>query len=185
MISKDKIDSAINHIRTLMADSSGTKIYIGHSGGKDSCAIVKLVELSGYDLPLVHTVKPWGTLNGTHPDTITFLYNLMSNHLGYMVPFDDFGMFLESEEWLWQIDGTRRDEAERHSRSTDIRIDGEVVCRSAMTSPIINDGVFGVNVLCPMYDWSEEEVWSFLRDYSVEISPEYDTLDINSINKYS
>lgn len=180
MISKDKIDTAVQRIQDLLKHNFGPKIYIGHSGGKDSCAIVKLVELAGFKLPLVHTVKPWGTLNGTHPETIQFLYNTMANHLGYMIPFNEFEGFLQEHDLHWQIDGTRKDEAERHSRSTDIRIDGEVVCRSTMTSPIIQNGVFGVNVLCPMFDWSEEEVWSFIRDYDVEISAEYDVLGINS-----
>ena len=52
------------------------EVYIGHSGGKDSCLVHRLTIDSGYNLPIVHSSKNPGSHNGVHPRTMEFLYDL-------------------------------------------------------------------------------------------------------------
>ncbi len=139
--------------------------YIGHSGGKDSCLVHFLAEqamprLRRFFLPVYHNCKP----GQIHPKTIVFLYDKVKPDFLYGRDIKD----------NVQIDGTRRSEATRtDGRSTDVIVNGVSQNRIIMNSPYLNNGLFGKDFIYPIYDWSDLQVWSVIRNHEIAISEEY------------
>ena len=166
-MNRSKVDQALARIRNL--DLAG--VYIGHSGGKDSAAILHLADTAvpNHVFPIVHTPKP----GETHPKTIEYLYRL-GRPVVYL-PKDSavtFGLDLSV-----QIDGTRIDEHDRtDGRSTDFIDNGVARPRTELRS-FVARGLFGRSFLYPIYDWSTAEVWDYLRENQVHVSEEYENWD--------
>lgn len=140
-------------------------LYIGHSGGKDSVVIHWLMQQAfpNNTYPVLHTPKP----QETDVDTIFFLY---SRPFPIMyVPKEVHGRF----GFKTQVDGSRRDEYTRtDGRSTHIIKDGQEVSREHMTM-FVQNGLFGLNFVYPIVDWSNEDVWACIYKNQLDISPEY------------
>ena len=138
--------------------------YVGTSGGKDSIVVSHLARQALYDdISHLHTVKP----GVTHPKTIQFMYeqNLPTLYL----PKD----FLPPAGFKTQIDGTRRAEWNRtDGRSTDVIIEGKTVSREQMTQ-YVRHGLFGLNFVFPILEWSDAEVWHYIFENKLPFSDEY------------
>lgn len=161
----DLVSNAVSRLRDLALDKR-EGAYVGHSGGKDSCLITALVTLAYPDhtFPLVHTVK----VHETHPKTVQFLYTL--NMIVVYTPKElhgDLGASL-------QIDGTRIAEATRDDgRSTDFVSQGVNKSRKELTL-FVPDGLFGLDFVFPIFDWTDEQVWDTIKALKIPVSEEYE-----------
>ena len=139
--------------------------YIGHSGGKDSVCIAHLMHRAfpTHEFLLVHTPK----VGVTHPATVEFLYQLPQPLL--LCPagqHDRLG-------FKAQVDGTRAAEYDRtDGRSTDVVVDGRNVSRRDMPM-FVAKGLFDLQFIYPIVDWSDEEVWSYIFFRNIPFSAEY------------
>jgi 3'-phosphoadenosine 5'-phosphosulfate sulfotransferase (PAPS reductase)/FAD synthetase len=80
--------------------------------------------------------------------------------------------FIQANGLECQIDGTRRDEATRNEKSTDLIVDGENVSRENMPA-FVKRGIFGLSMLYPIFNWTEQQVWEYLKYNGIKVSKEY------------
>lgn len=140
------------------------KPYVGTSGGKDS-VVIQWLSRQVHDLPTVHTPKP----GVTHPKTLEFLYQQCAKQAIMFCPSHAHANL----KYDTQIDGTRIAEFDRtDGRSTDFVRDGQNVSRLEMTMWVPN-GLFGLNFVYPIYDWSDAEVWACIFRFYIPFSEEY------------
>jgi len=146
----------------------GDSLFLGHSGGKDSTVIYHLTKSVFPDIKVVHTPK-----TDTHRDTIMFLYELSMGQRIDFVPASMMEQYLKNTGLRCQIDGTRAAEYNRDTKSTDLVVDGVSVSRENMPA-FVESGLFGMSVLYPIVEWTDEEVFTWLRANEISISLEYD-----------
>lgn len=159
-----KIDQATDRIRNSPFDLSST--YVGHSGGKDS-VLVHWLANRVQELPVVHTPKYGSMNNAVHPLTAKFLYE--QDFVIQYVPASKHS----SLNFKTQIDGTRIAEADRtDGRSTTFVRNGTAYPRTELTEYVENS-LFGLNFIYPIYDWSDLEVWTAILSKEIPFSPEY------------
>ena len=158
------VENSIKLLQSLHLDKE-KGAYVGTSGGKDSVLITHLTEMAYpcWDFPLVHTTKP----HETHPETLKFLYSMhrsiiyTTKELHYTFNFTH------------QVDGTRIAEATRNDgRSTDFISNGKSYSRTELQFFVPN-GLFGLNFVYPIFDWSDDEVWTAIKLLDIKVSPEY------------
>ena len=191
------VDEAFDILDSLVkALADGTllgKPYIGTSGGKDSVTVHHVFDAWAKSkdhhsfVPIVHTPKP----EETHPLTKTFLYS--RQYPITFVPKQHHRPFTERYELTTQIDGSRISEFSRaeSGRSTDFVKDGVNVSREHMT-PIVPNGLFGLNFVYPLLNWKDEHVWAYILSQGIPFSDEYlegvtlnitvDTLKVDATN---
>ena len=123
----------------------GNKIYSAFSGGKDSKAVLKLARSVNPNVIVIHN-----THNGedTHGEP---------GVLAVKGPKDIVPLFLKTVELEAQFDGTRQDE------DKEVVFDGEYIHRSKMTRNMTEQGLFGLTVYFPLYNFTEEEVYEYLQ----------------------
>ncbi len=156
-------------------------VFAGHSGGKDSCVIADLFkECCKMHTPVfVHTPK-WDT----HDITKRFLYELGVEGLNVAyVPKPQMEAWLRQQNLVCQIDGSRREEHDRPERSTDFVSAGVAVNRLNMPE-FVDSGLFGVSILYPIVDWTDEDVYTYLAVRNIRISDEYLVSGINTHGYY-
>jgi len=163
----DRITSVLKLFKQV-EDENFQGMYIATSGGKDSVVVQYLVQnyfVRGEHLPVVHTPKP---LSSVVQSTRTFLYE--SGQPIFYLPsnrMDDY------PDLKTQFDGTRRAEFSRtNGRSTDVVVAGKNVSRENMPA-IIRNGLFGLNMVYPILEWSDLEVWSFIFNREIPYTKEY------------
>lgn len=145
-------------------------IFVGHSGGKDSIVVYDLVtKFLQPKVPVLHTPKPEGINNETDIETVKFLYSrpfsIMYIPLGNPLP----------EGFKTQVDGTRREEYNRkNGKSIDFISNGVSTSRQDLNSPYSSNGILGLNLVYPIYDWTDAEVWAYIAVNELEYSREYD-----------
>jgi 3'-phosphoadenosine 5'-phosphosulfate sulfotransferase (PAPS reductase)/FAD synthetase len=160
---------ALERIRKAL-NKFGTSLYLGHSGGKDSAVIYHLATKVYFDITVVHNPKP-----DVHSDTILYLYELAQNRPVHFVPSVKMPQTISLYGWRCQIDGTRIAEYTRTDRSTDLIVDGQSVSRETMTESV-DAGIYGLSMLYPIYDWTDEEVWEYIKLSNIPVSKEYDNV---------
>jgi 3'-phosphoadenosine 5'-phosphosulfate sulfotransferase (PAPS reductase)/FAD synthetase len=139
-----KVWAAVERIRRAQ-ENWGHRIYVAYSGGKDSKAVWLLAKLADRDITVIHNQHPgetapgFGVLHVLPPKAVT-------------VP-----QFLASVDLRCQIDGTRRDEDKT------VIFDGKEIHRSLMPTYQTDNGVFGLAMVFPLWDWTEVEVLEFLE----------------------
>lgn len=136
-------------------------MYVGHSGGKDSVVVHYLAtQALGPAVLSYHNVK-----QETHPLTTEFLTG---------VPNITYLQEGEFPPLPTQIDGTRVSEHNRQDgRSVDFVLGGKNVSRTQLTQYVEN-GLFGKNFVYPIYNWTDEQVWAYIRFRNLKYSKEYD-----------
>jgi 3'-phosphoadenosine 5'-phosphosulfate sulfotransferase (PAPS reductase)/FAD synthetase len=138
-------------------------LYVGTSGGKDSVAVHHLMSKTDLTWSVLHTNKP----EDVHPLTKDFLYRRQ-----YPILYVPKGAAMPAH-LRTQFDGSRASEYNRaDGRSTDFIVGGVSVSRDKMPLYVTN-GLFGLNFVFPMYDWSDEEVWAYIFGNDIEYSDEY------------
>jgi len=179
---QERTATAIDRIKAAFWVNDGDVIS-GHSGGKDSVVIDDLIRRSNYEPAyIVHNVKPLlGTsgdpvaaLTEMHPLTLEFLYTdvCMKRTITFMHSS-------RMSDWLLcvnvkcQIDGSRLCEFSRSGKSSQFIMNGVSTSRSEMTEYVKN-GIFGLNMSYPIYDWSDDDVFEYIHENGLNISKEYD-----------
>lgn len=162
-----KVAIAQQRIKNLFDTVPAAQIYVGHSGGKDSCTVYHLTKMVYPNVTVIHNTKAI-----THPLTVNFLYELAQRQKIHLVPVHDMEAFVKAGGYTHQIDGTKACEHDRTERDTTVRINGEDVSRENMEG-YADNGVFGRSLLFPIYDWTDEEVFEFLKECGYPISQEY------------
>lgn len=177
---KDKISNAVRRIK--LAANINQNIIAGHSGGKDSVVIHHLADVAGVKLVTsVHTVKPVYHVDlapevlktAMDPDTLIFLYEKVCpvRDITFLGP-GKMVDFIKENNIHCQIDGSRISEFNREDKSSTFIKDGENVSRSEMTDYVTN-GIFGLNMCYPIYDWTDDDVFHYLSTNMLEFSAEY------------
>ena len=165
-----KITQALERIREQY-NIHGTGMYVGHSGGKDSCVITHLVHQI---FPAVHVIHNSKLEPGkTHTLTLYFLYELSTKFPIMFLGQERMGDYLKKNGLTCQVDGTRRDECGRTLKSDDVIIKGQSVNRADMPG-YVEEGIFGQSALYPIFDWTEDEVFAYINLKGIPISKEYD-----------
>ena len=166
-----KIASAKRLILDAIGEHQPDFLYIGHSGGKDSCVIHHLVKTTSVcTIQLVHNPKPT-----THPDTYSFIQNLATTTPVHFIDVDCMPGFLHEHGFTAQIDGTREYECTRTDKSSTHIVDGVHVTRKGMQS-VVTKGIFGLTLYYPIYNWTDEEVFAYINQNNIQLSKEYNSL---------
>jgi len=129
----------------------GNKLYVSYSGGKDSKALLILTKMVSKKMGYIDML----VIHNEHPGEV------IDNNFGTLVvkaPKTNVPAFLKMVDLEAQIDGTRRDEDKT------VIFDGVEIHRSKMPSYKTNNGVFGLSVYYPLINWTEEDIFKFLKD---------------------
>jgi 3'-phosphoadenosine 5'-phosphosulfate sulfotransferase (PAPS reductase)/FAD synthetase len=165
-------DKEATAIDRLKAYGIPTAVYVATSGGKDSVVVHHLArKVFGEHVPVIHTPKVTG-FNKVHPATVAFLYEQSAKYGLNIVPFDRMQEFLDDHRLTQQIDGTRRSEFDRTDRSADVMIGGKLISRADMPVHTVG-GLFGNESIFPIVDWSDDDVWTYIREAGIEVTEEY------------
>lgn len=165
-----KVSDALNRISNVL-DTYESAVILGTSGGKDSTVIYDLTKRIYPDIIVVHTPK-----DNTHDLTKLFLYDLSKETTIINVPAYEMERFIQETGIKCQIDGTRIDEATRtDGRSTSFVQNGIDIDRTRM-KPFVEQGLFGLSFLYPIFDWTDQEVWEYIKIRNLKISAEYGTI---------
>jgi len=176
----NKVKEALDRIERVVGPFCD-EVFVGHSGGKDSCVINHLATQVLGQVPLVHNVKPMlGTsgdpvaaLTEMHPETLEFLYSeVCKNHRVTFMHSVFMPSWITMNRMTLQIDGARQAEASRPGKSSDFIRDGVNVNRSLM-SYYEPKGIFGLGICYPIFDWSDDDVFDYLYHYKIPFSKEY------------
>jgi len=189
---QNKIKQAKQRIANVINANTINNIFIGHSGGKDSVAVHNLTlevlsdaKLSN-NLTLIHNPKniydkaktneaPGQT--DVYNETLEFLYNTVSEYANItIVNPKNMLSFVNAKGLTLQIDGTRADENERVTKSSNLVLNGKEENRQFMTEHN-QKGLYNLEFLYPIFDWSTNDVFSYLELRNIEISPEYQNDD--------
>lgn len=178
----NKVDLAKSRLETVL-NKIGDKIFLGHSGGKDSQTILHLARSMGFNGKIVHNIKPLlGTsgdpvaaLTEMHPETLNFLYtNVCRKNRVEFLHSSGMEEWVKDNGMLCQIDGARTEEATRAGKSANIIRNGVSVNRALMTE-FEPCGIFNLQISYPIYDWTGYDVFDYLCANKVELSREYAT----------
>lgn len=145
----------------------GSSMFLGHSGGKDSCVIFDLASQVNAGLRVVHNPKP-----EVGPITREFLYQFSMGYPVAFVPPICMPTFLKKNMLRVQIDGTRKAEYARTDRSKTVIVSGKEISRENMPQ-FAHGGVFGMSILYPIVDWSDDDVWRYIHENKIRVSNEY------------
>ena len=162
-------------------DLYGNMLFVGHSGGKDSCVIHHMTQRFMPEVTLVHNVKPMLSSVGGHieeltamyPSTLEFLYSnvALKNRMSFM-PSHMMERFIRDSNLKCQIDGARIAEANRPGKSSNFIHNGINVNRQNL-KPFIENGMFGLHVCYPIFDWSDDDVFDYVVKHEIQLSDEY------------
>ena len=171
---------ALERINDVFAKND--RVITGHSGGKDSVVIDHLVYRSGWVLQgIVHNVKPMlGTsgdpvaaLTEQHPETLEFLYTKVCKERTItFLHSSNMPSWLSENGISCQIDGARCSEWNRPGKSSNIIVNGQNMSRKDM-GVYHENGIFGLNMSYPIYDWTDTDIFDYITENNLEISAEY------------
>ncbi len=141
-------------------------MFVATSGGKDSTVILDLALKINPEIMIVHNPK-----HITHPDTVQFLYDISQKNVIHYVPSKMMEQFIKENQLKCQIDGTRISEFDRVDKSADLIINGKTVSRTEMSDHGV--GIWGLENIYPIYDWSDDDVFSYCKNHFLPLSREY------------
>lgn len=179
-MNQDKVTIALDRIFQAY-ERFGDSLFIGNSGGKDSCVILHLAQQIYPDITIVHNVKPLlGTsgdpvaaLTEQHPATLDFMYTHLCKHNSIVFTHSSLMPdWLEANGKKCQIDGARRSEWDRPGKSSNIIVDGQNVNRQYMPE-FVESGIFGMSLVYPIVDWQDKDVFDYLAENDIPFSDEY------------
>jgi len=179
----EKIKIAQNRIKEILEYYNFDEIYIGHSGGKDSSVVMHLAHSINPNIAVIHNGKniydPYENPGPTDVNikTLKFLYEYTLSKANFitLVKSEKMADYLKTQKYKVQIDGTRIDEYLRDKKSNTFEINGVQVSRENMNSHWHKKGLFGLDFLVPIYDWSSEDVFEYHKIHNILLSEEYIT----------
>lgn len=140
---------SILEIQRVVKELGKDRVYVAVSGGKDSIAVVSLMKeaLGENCVTLIHN-----THTGENVSHVPWPMLVVKGPKNDVVP-----QFLKTVDLVCQVDGTRRDEDKF------VRYDGVEIHRSKMPGGYTKDGVWGLHVLFVLVDWTEKNVYEYLK----------------------
>ena len=168
---EEKIKYAINLLLENVPDRG---FYVPFSGGKDSCVIKKLCDMSGVKYKAYYsntTIDP--------PELVKFI---REHHKDVIWNMPKMNM-MQRVSSRYSLPPTRRmrwccgEYKEKWGGKDEIKVMGvrgeESAARKKRWRHITEDA-FGGKVLAPIVDWTEEEVWAFIRKQKIKYCKLYD-----------
>lgn len=166
-----KIDASKRFLETVV--STMDNLQLANSGGKDSLVIYTLAKEVGADIPIIHsntTIDPPGTLQYIRecmPETVIInppesFYQIVQRK-GLPTLRARFCCELLKERYgigKNSIEGVRADESRNRANRDYIQCD----TRKSMR---------GGRHIYPIYDWTEDDVWMFIKNRGLEAAPCY------------
>lgn len=191
---------AITRIRKFakIAESMGFDVAVGFSGGKDSQVTYDLCKRSGIKFKAYynHAFESCTTMRFIreyYPEVIWrrvvkegFLQNVWVNHNG-LLPTVELAYccadYKHNEKFVdkCSIVGVRRAESnarkdrkvfETKNKTTDKK--NKALFREYFTENCTGTGSPSVIQLKPIVDWSDEDVWGYIKRHNLPINPEYE-----------
>lgn len=201
MEAKNRISEFVRHLKdispaTTRYEQLSKLVCVCHSGGKDSVVIRHLVdevltrEIASFHTPKVglcsmdrdfidaaHGLSECFNkkfyLDYKNPNQPTQLERL---YIGMLIQHPNLVVSTRSPSsfgFHFLIDGTRQEEADREDgRSTDLEVNGKTVSRKAMTATV-KKGLYATPTLYPIFDWSDNLVWAYIKVNDLAFSPSY------------
>ena len=170
-----KIDASKRFLELVLSDTN--RLQLANSGGKDSLVIYTLAKEVGHNIPIIHTnttIDPDGTLpfiRSEMPETIIMhpeesFYQLVTRKMlpvrknryccEYLKEYAGIGMRT--------IEGVRASESSSRS--------GREIISCDTRKTMEKDG-FRAQHIYPIYEWSDDDVWGFIRMRGLEVAPCY------------
>lgn len=196
----DEIEQqAIDRIKKFkkIADAMGFEVCVGFSGGKDSQVVYDLCLRSGIDFKAYfnHAFESNVTLKfirENYPDVIKrrdykfgFIENIWRNHKG-LLPTVQLAYCCENYKHnpkhvdSCSIVGVRRAESFKRRMRTVFGIKNKTLLKKnkALIDDYFEDrcqstGITNIIQLKPIVDWSDEEVWDYIKRHELPVNPEY------------
>lgn len=195
---KDKVQVALERIRTFEPKDG---YYLAFSGGKDSCVVKKLMEMSGvkfdahYNVTSVDPPELVQFIKDNHRDvdfnfprypdgSVITMWNLIPRQrmaptriVRYCCKFikEDAGVA------RFRVTGVRKAESSKRATRGGLELGDYKTKRrerydvdNAEDSLIRTCQLKHQRILNPIIDWSEDEVWEFIREYEVPYCCLYD-----------
>lgn len=167
MIDISKEIAAIKHF----VQTNLWNVYCATSGGKDSAVIMYLTYQVYPECLCIHNPK-----DETDPRTVQMLYEYGKKYRILHCHGRSMEDIITRLGFTGQIDGTKKCEWNRQGKSTDVIIDGESVGRENMNQLIVHRGIWGIQNLYPILDWSDDKVFEFCKERDIPLSGEYDII---------
>lgn len=192
-------NQAIERIQKFskIADKMGFDVCVGFSGGKDSCVIYDLCLRSGISFKAYfnHSFESNTTLKfirDNYPNVIFrrdhkfgFIENIWKNH-GGLLPTVQIAYcckdYKHNPKYVdkCSIVGVRKAESLKRRARTAFEIKNKTLLKrnkalidEYFTENCQSTGTAGIIQLKPIIDWSDEDVWNYIRRYNIPINPEY------------
>ena len=172
----DKENAAIEFIKNI-AKTTDVELYAGNSGGKDSAVLDKLLQMSGIDY---HSFYTNTTIDP--PGTIAHIRKHYP-HTEILQPKESFYQLVERKglptrlnryccQYLKEyasvgktvFEGVRSAESRNRAGRDYINID-------------TRKWQMGATHIYPIYDWSDDDVWNFIKKYDIKLPPHYQHSD--------
>lgn len=202
-IFQDEIERlAIERIQKFsnIADKLGFEVCLGFSGGKDSQVVYDLCLRSGIKFKAYfnHSFESNTTLKfirENYPNVIKrryykfgFIENIWKNHSG-LLPTVQMAYCCNDYKHNYKyvdkcsIVGVRKAESFNRRKRTAFEIKNKTLLKKNkalideyFTENCQSIGTASVIQLKPIIDWSDDNVWDYIRKYKLPVNPEYKTL---------
>lgn len=138
------------HIRiraAVQAAGGINRIYVAYSGGKDSETVLRLTRQIYPNVVVIHNGHKGEHVEDT--EGVIFVKEPKA---------DNVPQFLKTVNLTTQIDGTRQDEDKT------VIFDGIEIHRRDMPGEWTENGVWGLKISYPIWDWTDEDVLAFLKE---------------------
>lgn len=180
-----------------IADKLGYEIAVGFSGGKDSQVVYDLCKRAGVSFKAYYNVSFESNITKkfireNYPEVIWrkdhkfgFIENIIKNHRG-LLPTKDIAYCCEdykhNPKYIddCSIIGVRKAESQKRATRTALIFKNKTLKKrlKADVSSYFLDQCQSVGggskiKLLPIVDWSEEEVWDYIKTHKLPINPEY------------
>ena len=166
-------EQAINFIK-MVAKNTDKPLYAGNSGGKDSAVIDKLLQLSGIEYNSYYTnttIDPPGTIkhikdNYKHTEILQPKESFLAlvKRKGFPTRLNRYCCeYLKEYGSVGKIvfEGVRSEESSKRKGRDYIQCDTRKWQK-------------GAQHVYPIYDWTEKQVYAFIKIYKIKLAPHYE-----------
>lgn len=180
-----------------IANKLGYEIAVGFSGGKDSQVVYDLCKRAGIDFKAYYNVSFESNITKkfireNYPEVIWrkdhkfgFIENIIKNHKG-LLPTQQIAYccadYKHNPKYVddCSIIGVRKAESQRRASRTSLMFKNKTLLKrlNADVSDYFLDQCKSVGggskiKLLPIVDWSDEDVWDYIKRHKLPINPEY------------